>query len=105
MSKRGPPRDRPPNNPPLERAAAVDFSCGRASRVRRRGRSTAPRYAAPAPEKIMPQLRRRLIGLCLTPILLAAVDGSVTLYGQPRAYWEGDHSRVLEGTPGFRMLL
>ncbi len=37
----------PRNNPPLERtAAAVDFTCGRASRVRRRGRSTALRYAA-----------------------------------------------------------
>jgi hypothetical protein len=31
-----------PHNPPLERtAAAVYFTCGRASRVRRRGRSTA----------------------------------------------------------------
>src|SRR4051794_25973219 len=34
-----------PDNPPLEwTAAAVYFSCGRASRVRRRGRSTALRY-------------------------------------------------------------
>src|SRR5688500_11915040 len=34
------------DNPPLERtAAAVYFTCGRASRVRRRGRSTALRYA------------------------------------------------------------
>src|SRR5262245_58557920 len=34
-------------NPPLERtAAAVQFTCGRASRVRRRGRSTALRYPA-----------------------------------------------------------
>ncbi len=34
-----------PHNPPLERtAAAVYFTCGRASRVRRRGRSTALRY-------------------------------------------------------------
>jgi hypothetical protein len=37
------------NNPPLERtAAAVYFTCGRASRVRRRGRSTALRYSATA---------------------------------------------------------
>src|SRR6059058_4697492 len=36
---------RPTYNPPLERtAAAVYFTCGRASRVRRRGRSTALRY-------------------------------------------------------------
>ncbi len=51
------------------------------------------------------KLRRRLIGLCLVPVLLAAVDGSVTLNGQPPAYWADDHSRVIEGTPGFRMLL
>jgi len=38
-----------PDNPPLERtAAAVYFNCGRASRVRRRGRSTALRYSAEA---------------------------------------------------------
>jgi hypothetical protein len=48
---------------------------------------------------------RRLIGLCLVPVLLAALDGSVTLAGQSAAYWTGEHSRVLEGTPGFRMLL
>ena len=47
---------------------------------------------------------RRLMGLCLVPVLLAVLDGSVTLIGQPAAYW-GDHSRVLEGTPGFRILL
>jgi hypothetical protein len=48
---------------------------------------------------------RRLIGLCLVPVLLAVLDGSVTLIGQPAAYWAGDHARVLEGTPGFRILL
>ncbi len=37
--------------------------------------------------------------------LLAVLDGTVTLIGQPEAYWAGDHSRVLEGTPGFRVLL
>src|SRR3954468_19978686 len=37
------------NNPPLDRtAAAVYFTRGRASRVRRRGRSTALRYSSPA---------------------------------------------------------
>ena len=37
------------DNPPLERtAAAVYFTCGRASRVRRLGRSTASRYATAA---------------------------------------------------------
>jgi len=48
---------------------------------------------------------RRFLGLCLVPVLLAVLDGSVTLIGQPTAYWAGDHSRVLEGTPGFRILL
>lgn len=47
---------------------------------------------------------RRLLGLCLIPVLLAMLDGSVTLIGQPAAYWN-DPSRVLEGTPGFRILL
>jgi hypothetical protein len=51
------------------------------------------------------KLRRRLIGLCLVPALLAVLDGSVTLIGQPPAYWAGDHSQVREGTPGFRVLL
>jgi hypothetical protein len=53
----------------------------------------------------MRNLRRRLIGLCLVPVLLAALDGSVTLIGQPPAYWAGDYSKVVEGTPGFRILL
>ena len=53
----------------------------------------------------MPQLQRRLLGLCVVPALLAALDGFVTLNGQPPAYWRGDHSHVIEGTPGFRMLL
>lgn len=52
----------------------------------------------------LPMNTRRLPGLCLIPVLLAMLDGSVTLIGQPAAYWN-DHSRVLEGTPGFRMLL
>ena len=51
------------------------------------------------------KLRRRLIGLCLVPVLLAVLDGSVTLIGQPAAYWAGDYSQVREGTPGFRVLL
>lgn len=49
--------------------------------------------------------RRRLIGICLVPILLAMLDGAVTLIGQPEAYWQGDYSKALEGTPGFRALL
>lgn len=53
----------------------------------------------------MLKLRRRLIGLCLVPVFLAMLDGLVTLIGQPEAYWEGDYSKALEGTPGFRILL
>lgn len=53
----------------------------------------------------MGKLQRRLVGLCLVPVLLAVLDGSVTLIGQPAAYWAGDYSQVREGTPGFRELL
>lgn len=53
----------------------------------------------------MQQLRRRLFGLCLVPVLLAALDCSVTLHGQPQDYWAGNHSHVIEGTPLFRTLL
>lgn len=53
----------------------------------------------------MGKVKRRFLGLCLVPILLAGLDGSVTLLGQPPAYWAGDYSQVREGTPGFRLLL
>lgn len=53
----------------------------------------------------MRSARRRLVGLCLVPALLAALDGCVTLIGQPDAYWAGDYSRAIEGTPGFRILM
>lgn len=62
-------------------------------------------WLVPNEELVIWKLRRRLIGLCLVPVLLAVLDGSVTLIGQPAAYWAGDYSRVLEGTPGFRILL
>ncbi len=53
----------------------------------------------------MGNVRRRLVGLCVVPVLLAVLDGSVTLAGQPAAYWAGDYSQAREGTPGFRVLL
>ena len=53
----------------------------------------------------MPQLRRRLLGLCPVPVLLAVLDGWLTLYGQRPAFWAGDHSQVNEWTPGFHILL
>ena len=52
------------HNPPLERtAAAVYFFCGRASRVRRLGRSTALRYSAATTFLILPITRMRCV-LC-----------------------------------------
>jgi hypothetical protein len=53
----------------------------------------------------MLQLRRRLFGLCLVPVLLAALDGWVTLQGQPKEYWAGNHLQVIEGSPTFHKLL
>ncbi|HWV99197.1 MAG TPA: hypothetical protein VNZ64_05830 [Candidatus Acidoferrum sp.] len=53
----------------------------------------------------MLQLRRRFLGLCLVPVLLAALDGWVTLHGQPEDYWAGNHSHVIEGSPAFHRLL
>ena len=76
--------DGPPHNPPLERtAAAVYFTCDRASRVRRRGRSTALRYAAGRL-----RLRRRLytfaatvsLVLCVTAVVLWVVSYRKTRY-------------------------
>jgi hypothetical protein len=59
-----------PHNPPLERpAAAVYFACGQASRVRRRGRSTALRYPASTLMTIyVPKLRE------LPPAEMARLD-------------------------------
>ena len=49
-------------NHPLERtAAAVYFTCGRASRVRRRGRSTALRYVAEPMAAEEEQLERQTV--------------------------------------------
>jgi hypothetical protein len=53
----------------------------------------------------MLHLRRRLLGLCLVPALLACLDGWVTLHGQPREYWAGNHAQVIEGSPTFHKLL
>ena len=56
-------------NPPLERtAAAVYFTCGRASRVRRRGRSTASRYRAAAIQ-LLPIIFIALLGTAAATIV------------------------------------
>jgi hypothetical protein len=48
---------------------------------------------------------RRLLGLCLPLVLAAALDGALTLAGQPDRYWAGDYTHVNEGSPTFRHLL
>jgi len=48
---------------------------------------------------------RRLLGLCLVPILLTCLDCALTLAGQPTEYWAGDHARVKEMTPILHQLL
>lgn len=42
---------------------------------------------------------RRTIGLCLPPVLLCALDYTLTLLGQPSEYWAGDYSYVNELSP------
>ena len=37
--------------------------------------------------------------LCLPGAVLCAADGSLTLWGQPAAYWAGGYAAVLEGNP------
>lgn len=48
---------------------------------------------------MIPQLPKRLLGLCLVPVLLASLDGALTLSGQSPEYWAGNYSRVNEGSP------
>jgi hypothetical protein len=48
---------------------------------------------------------RRFLGLCVPFLLVMAVDGCVTLAGQPAEYWAGDYGRVNEGSVTFRDLL
>ena len=53
----------------------------------------------------MRYLPRRLMGLCLVPILLTCLDCALTLAGQPTEYWAGEHTRVKEVTPILHQLL
>lgn len=50
-------------------------------------------------------MRQRLLGLCLAPVLLCALDGSVTLAGQSAEYWAGNYAVANEGSPTFNHLL
>lgn len=53
----------------------------------------------------MSNLRLRCCGLCLPPLALALVDGTLTLVGQSAAYWAGQYSDVNEMSPTFHHLL
>ena len=40
-------------------------------------------------------MNRNRIWLCIMPIVLFALDITLTLCGQPAAYWSGDFSRAV----------
>lgn len=42
---------------------------------------------------------RRVIGLCLPPIVFCTLDAGLTLWGQSTAYWAGNYTCVLESSP------
>jgi hypothetical protein len=54
---------------------------------------------------MQPGFRGRLLGLCLPPVLLALLDGGLTLVGQSSDYWAGDYGDVNELSPTFHQLL
>ncbi len=45
----------------------------------------------------MSPFSRRLVGLCLAPILVWSVDCALTLSGQSEAYWAGSGTRYSDG--------
>jgi hypothetical protein len=49
-------------------------------------------------------LRQRL-WLCLPPVLCCCLDATLTLTGQPTAYWAGDFAAVREANPVCSVLL
>jgi hypothetical protein len=50
-------------------------------------------------------LRQRFLGLCLPPVLFCVLDFTLTLVFQPADYWQGDRTRLIEGSPTFHQLL
>jgi len=50
-------------------------------------------------------VRNRLLGLCLPPLVLCALDNTVTLLGQSAAYWAGNYLQVNEASPTANHLL
>src|SRR4051812_2220176 len=53
----------------------------------------------------MTSIGRRLIGLCLPPLLVCALDCGLTLRGQSDGYWNGRFEEVNEASPTFNRLL
>jgi hypothetical protein len=53
----------------------------------------------------MTGLRQRFLGLCVPPMLFCVVDFTLTLVFQPAAYWQGDRTSIIEGSPTFHYLL
>src|SRR5262249_48473896 len=45
----------------------------------------------------MSPFSRRLLGLCLAPVLVWSVDCTLTLCGQSEAYWAGIGTRHIDG--------
>ncbi len=50
-------------------------------------------------------MRNRFFGLCLPPLLLCLLDGTLTLLGQSAEYWAGNYSQANEGSPSFNSML
>ena len=48
---------------------------------------------------------RRLLGLCVPPVLFCTLDATMTLLGQSHAYWSGNYRAVNEMSPVFNRLL
>ena len=48
---------------------------------------------------------RRVLGLCLPPLVFCALDGLLTLAGQSAEYWAGIYAAVDEVSPTFNHLL
>ena len=48
---------------------------------------------------------RRLIGFCSVLVFLTGLDCALTLAGQPKEYWEGNHTQVIELHPMLHQLL
>lgn len=51
------------------------------------------------------RLNTKKLWLCLPFILVFLCDGSITLYGQPEAYWAGNYSLANESFPAFNWAL